>query len=139
MTPQEIRLRALRAVMHVRRAKAITSGQIAPAPIVATSDIATQPPNRISALATPRLPVISGVYFLLAGEDVIYVGRSKDCHNRIAQHRCGPIPFDRVTVLPFPEERAARMARAYIQALNPRCNNDHVTQFERAQSGRVDE
>lgn len=75
---------------------------------------------------------VCGIYFLLAGGEVAYVGQSKNCMARISVHCGGPISFDSFHFMPFPEENLNKAERHYIRLFNPSFNVDVKTKADRA-------
>jgi hypothetical protein len=75
----------------------------------------------ILAAAIPtRLP--SGVYFLIDGREVVYVGQSADILSRIATHRKQGRRFDRFTYIECEPEKMDELEAQYIAAFAPRLN-----------------
>lgn len=72
-----------------------------------------------SSLAAARL---SGIYFLIEENEVIYVGKSTDAYTRVADHRARGRKFSRFTVLPCPESQLHEVESAYIAVLQPEGN-----------------
>lgn len=71
---------------------------------------------------------ISGVYFLIADDEIVYVGESENIIVRISQHiqsDKGKI-FDRWCWLQVPAEERRKVERAYITRFNPRLNRAGV-------------
>lgn len=83
-------------------------------------------PEQILYLAT-RAPR-SGIYFLIQGTVVVYVGQSTRARDRVQQHaREGLIQFDRCLILPcFPGDLRA-VESAYIDKLRPKFNQVRVS------------
>jgi hypothetical protein len=88
------------------------------------------PLNAILRKAVPFPAGISGVYFLLRGGSVVYVGRSADIGARLGQHAKGK-DFDSFAWLPCNALSAAATERQCIEALDPPLNRDHTTAFAR--------
>ena len=66
----------------------------------------------------------SGIYFLLKGRSVIYVGKSEDVEHRIGQHRSRrKIDFDAVYMIECPVSEMARLEARYIRSLRPPLNS----------------
>ncbi|MDE2102712.1 MAG: GIY-YIG nuclease family protein [Patescibacteria group bacterium] len=72
--------------------------------------------------ATIPLPLSSGVYFLLRGKEVVYVGQSIDMLGRISKHRRTRIQFDGFALFPCEPERMDKLESMYITALVPEYN-----------------
>lgn len=62
-----------------------------------------------------------GVYFLMVGNEVVYVGQSVNPCQRIPQHRPDKI-FDRALVLPVDKEQLDSVESDYIKRLSPALN-----------------
>lgn len=70
--------------------------------------------------------VISGIYFLINAESVVYVGQSLDIFSRIKAHRAANlIEFTSVTIMPTHQELLNHLEKKYIQALLPTHNVVH--------------
>lgn len=64
-----------------------------------------------------------GVYFLILGDEVVYVGRSTNVPTRIGEHvQAGRIAFDRVFTLPAQGLEQQRLEQRYIASLKPKFN-----------------
>lgn len=76
----------------------------------------------ILAAAQPYQKVC-GVYFLIAGHRIMYVGQSTDAHYRAGYHAAslGRV-FDAVHVIPCDERDACLLESRYIMALQPPWN-----------------
>jgi hypothetical protein len=81
-------------------------------------------PAEIVAKSQPAIsPVISGLYFLLMNRQIVYVGQSMNCHNRIHTHMASDKEFDAFTI--FPMEIGAEfntLEALYILKYQPRYN-----------------
>lgn len=77
---------------------------------------------RADEIAASALPwsTASGVYFLLQGSEVVYVGQSVSVYARIAQHEHKR--FDRYAFVPCAKEMLDQMESLYIHLLRPRLN-----------------
>jgi excinuclease UvrABC nuclease subunit len=68
----------------------------------------------------------AGVYFLWRDDELLYIGRSKNIHNRLLRHPRGVIPFTRHTVLSIDYEtlgwRIGLDEAAYIAHYSPPYN-----------------
>lgn len=84
-------------------------------------------PEAIIAQAVPACPIMCGVYFLIRDGKVVYVGQSVHISNRIAAHAQRK-QFDCWSWLPCEIEGLDALERAYINALMPEDNRDHVTE-----------
>jgi hypothetical protein len=69
------------------------------------------------------LPAASGIYFLIKGLEVVYVGQSLDVLHRIARHRREGREFDGYAHITCPPERLDEMESQYIAAFAPRLNS----------------
>lgn len=63
-----------------------------------------------------------GVYFLLDGDDVVYVGQAVDVYSRIGQHK--DKRFDRYAFVPCPVDALDMLESLYIHCLRPRLNGE---------------
>jgi len=135
-TSEKIDGRAARILRRIRLQKAIERGEVEPAPLAppAQTRFNAIAIDRILAESAAKAPVICGVYFLMDETSVIYVGRSKDCHGRIAVHRLGKIPFKTFFVIEIRPEDCVDAERFYIRLFNPKCNSDHITRAERSRA-----
>jgi hypothetical protein len=71
--------------------------------------------------------MVSGVYFLCKGDQVVYVGQSGTVVVRIASHiaeRCKDFDHGRVFFLPCPKDQLFAVERRYIELLRPRYNGN---------------
>jgi hypothetical protein len=75
--------------------------------------------DEISAAALPWVKA-SGVYFLLDGDEVVYVGQAVNVYARIGQH-VGK-RFDRYAFVPCSVDALDRLESLYIHCLRPRLN-----------------
>jgi len=67
--------------------------------------------------APPRTP---GIYFLILRGVIVYIGQSKDVHQRIIQHRDSPEKdFDEAVILPTPETQLDKIEKYCIGMLHP--------------------
>lgn len=64
-------------------------------------------------------PKISGIYFLILNNRVVYVGQSVDIHRRVMQHRDDKKPFDEILFKEFPVEQLNEREAYYIDYYNP--------------------
>jgi len=62
----------------------------------------------------------TGVYFLLLGDEVVYVGQSVNIHARIAQHTGKT--FDRYAYVPCLADQLDVLESLYIHCLQPKLN-----------------
>jgi len=77
---------------------------------------------RADEIADAALPwaKASGVYFLLDGSEVVYVGQAVNVYSRIGQHTGKR--FDRYAFVPCPVDALDRLESLYIHCLRPRLN-----------------
>jgi len=64
----------------------------------------------------------SGVYFLLDGNEVVYVGQAVNVYSRIGQHT--DKQFNRYAFVPCPIDALDRLESLYIHCLRPRLNGN---------------
>lgn len=64
----------------------------------------------------------SGVYFLLEGNEVVYVGQAVNVYSRIGQHT--DKRFDRYAFVPCAVDSLDRLESLYIHCLRPRLNGN---------------
>lgn len=62
-----------------------------------------------------------GVYFLIEGDEIVYVGQSVNINQRLLGHFPNK-EFSRVAILPVPPDRLEDVEREYINHLAPRYN-----------------
>lgn len=82
-------------------------------------------PGREAILSAAAQPIGSGVYFLIDGSEVVYVGQSGQVLRRLAdhvQHNGYGRNFDRYAVLPCPADLCTSVESYYIETLTPRFN-----------------
>ena len=67
---------------------------------------------------------VPGVYFLLRGSTIVYIGQSTAVPARVINHRSGvdAKDFDRAVYLPLPRTELDRVEGLLIRALNPEYN-----------------
>ena len=100
-----------------------------PVPIVPAAVPANEEHDAIVAAAV-TLPVILGVYCLVRGDVVVYVGQSKDVLRRLYEHRrqskfeqLGRKQFDRIAVFPCKDAlETDRLESRLIAKLQPEYN-----------------
>ena len=64
----------------------------------------------------------SGVYFLLEGDEVVYVGQAANVYSRIGQHT--DKRFDRYAFVPCAVDALDKLESLYIHCLRPRLNGN---------------
>lgn len=72
--------------------------------------------------ATIPVNLISGVYFLIKGKRVVYVGQSVDVFRRISKHIATGKEFDSFNYLACGEDMLDETERRYIELLMPEWN-----------------
>lgn len=77
--------------------------------------------DEIARMALPWAKA-SGVYFLLDGDEVVYVGQAVNVYARIGQHT--DKRFDRYAFVPCPVDSLDRLESLYIHCLRPRLNGN---------------
>lgn len=77
--------------------------------------------DEVAAGAMPLPLPMSGVYFLVEGRQVVYVGQSRNLMSRLATH-VGCKMFDRFAYIPCPAEALDLLESLYIHALRPSQN-----------------
>jgi hypothetical protein len=78
-------------------------------------------PHEIVDASVP-MPFFCGVYFLVKGKEIVYVGQSVDILGRVSRHHRGGIDFDAFCLLPCKKEDMDRIEATYIAALMPDLN-----------------
>lgn len=66
----------------------------------------------------------SGVYFLLDGDEVVYVGQAVNVYSRIGQHT--DKRFDRYAFVPCAVDALDRLESLYIHVLRPKLNGNQA-------------
>ncbi len=73
-------------------------------------------------------PKITGIYFLIKGAEIVYVGQSVDILNRIAQHSKDVLKdFDSFSILECPTELLLTLEAHFIYKFRPRLNTSLPT------------
>lgn len=85
------------------------------------------PLTKAAVLKLPRLEPRSaqGVYFLFRGDECVYVGKSKQVHVRIREHRLDKV-FDSYSWIPCEAGDLDRSERFYVELLHPEYNFNFV-------------
>lgn len=97
-----------------------------------TTDAELLDADRILSLAIGRREKV-GIYFLISGAAVVYVGQSTRTRSRVLEHaREGFIKFDRYLILPCKKEDLRTLEYRYIEKLSPRCNVPRVRERDPA-------
>jgi hypothetical protein len=78
-------------------------------------------PDEIASAALPWTKA-SGVYFLLDGADIVYVGQAVNVYSRISQHT--DKRFDRYAFVPCQIDALDKLESLYIHCLRPKLNGD---------------
>ncbi len=78
----------------------------------------------VLAKKNPALPKITGIYFLINGKEIVYVGQSLDIHSRITQHNKDILKtFDSFSILECPAEYLSILEAHYIFKFHPFLNS----------------
>jgi hypothetical protein len=73
------------------------------------------------------MPIVSGVYFLFDGDELVYVGESRDVYFRVRHHYRDPEkPFTRWTFIELSAEERVVAERKLIRRYKPRLNRAFV-------------
>lgn len=68
-------------------------------------------------------PCTCGVYFLIDGEEIVYVGKSTACESRVNVHIKDPNKkFDRYKIIPLDEPLISEAEALYILKFTPKYN-----------------
>lgn len=67
------------------------------------------------------IPETSGIYFLIKGDTVVYVGQSKNVYSRIRRHLDTKV-FDKINVIACEESELNRLESMYIRKFSPVLN-----------------
>lgn len=86
--------------------------------------------QEIVKISQSYLPVC-GIYFLIQGEEIVYVGQSIDIFVRVAEHANGPKEFDRYACIEVDPDRLGLVEADYIVALDPKYNSGNLPSYER--------
>ncbi len=78
-------------------------------------------PEEIAAVAMPHAPVC-GVYFLISGREVQYIGQARDVDVRLSQHWKDGKRWERVTVIECDLKHLDLVESAYIHRFQPPLN-----------------
>lgn len=65
-----------------------------------------------------------GIYFLIQGDEIIYIGQSRDCYRRLSEHENSPPrkSFDAYCVIEVSPGKLDEIEAAYIAKFQPRLN-----------------
>jgi hypothetical protein len=74
---------------------------------------------------------LSGVYFLIANDEVIYVGQSVNVYARLSQHACGKY-FDHYAFIRCKPDILDKLESLYIHCLRPKLNGNIDTYVKNA-------
>lgn len=96
-------------------------------------DACRELPHSQHAILEASIPTTraSGIYFLLRGPDVVYVGQSVDVLHRIARHRREGKKFDAFSYLECDPSELDRLEWLYIKAFVPEENQSMGNRLER--------
>jgi len=84
-------------------------------------------PEEIRALAVPLEPRRHGIYFLLSGDEVVYIGQSNRIAGRVLEHAGWEgKKFDAWAYVEIPGNLDA-IEREYLDTFLPLLNNDPLT------------
>jgi hypothetical protein len=73
------------------------------------------------------IPVISGIYFLFLGDELVYIGQSRDVHWRVRDHaRSARMTFDKWSFVEVSEDDRLRVEENLIRRYKPRLNHTHA-------------
>lgn len=79
--------------------------------------------DKICAMAVPIDSAWAGVYFLVLGDVVVYVGKSTNVGARLREHRRDKVKtFDRVAYIQCDASELDHLEKAYITKLKPKHN-----------------
>lgn len=79
--------------------------------------------HQIKKFSKP-LTDITGVYFLIDNDEIVYVGQSLNVYSRISAHKKDK-DFDKVFVIKCQKEELTEIERYYILLLRPKHNKTH--------------
>lgn len=100
----------------------VRSGYHRQAPLKASCglvDLTLAPsPEEIRGASKPYSP-ICGVYALLVGDEIRYVGQSLDVQARLASHVAAGKVFDRVAIYPCQVDKLLELEASFIATLKP--------------------
>lgn len=73
-----------------------------------------------------QLPKLSGIYFIISGEDVLYIGKTNNLFNRLSGNHAYKDKINsnccRIFYLEMPKEKLLDAEKQFISLLNPRLN-----------------
>lgn len=72
-----------------------------------------------------------GVYFLVKGASVVYVGQSTNVHSRVHAHSAY-MDFDGIAYIKCSKENLNKLESLYIHMLRPRLNGEHPSGMKMA-------
>lgn len=81
--------------------------------------------------AAEEYPLITGVYFLIQGDEIVYVGQSLDIMARIAQHRNNGKVFSKFTYIQVAPEHLDDVETEYIVRFWPKYNGDLLPCYDK--------
>lgn len=92
-------------------------------PVAASFGIELLPEQQIVAMAHPLPPSLCGVYFLLNGGNLVYVGQSVDIVHRVLEHkRCRWRSFDSYAYILCSKSELNLLESLYIHHYKPAGN-----------------
>ncbi len=71
---------------------------------------------------------LCGVYFLLAGDEIVYIGQSRNIEARVASHKSVLkyiAPFDTVLYVECERKELNKLESQYMQKYSPTLNTKH--------------
>ena len=93
--------------------------------ILAKYDISA---DYVLANKKPALPKLIGIYFLINGDEIVYVGQSVDIYSRISQHSKDVLKtFDNFYILECPAEHLSILEAHFIFKFHPFLNSTFPT------------
>lgn len=82
-------------------------------------------PNEVLSRSTASI-FSTGIYFLILGDEIVYVGKSSNVGARIAEHSSRGRDFDRFHVILCLPDEADDLEQNYIKAIRPKQNRQFV-------------
>lgn len=79
-----------------------------------------------------RYTPISGVYFLIEGNEIVYVGQSIDVYNRVTSHALkGEKVFDRYAYIEVNPDDLNEVEADYIVVMGPKLNGPNLPCYKK--------